>query len=403
MALIRRRSRTPSPQPIRRETVTIPQGGFKTVEDAEEAFMYLLKREGIDETWTWDTTMRKIVQDPLWKALETLAQKKTAFEKWQRELVATKKAEKEARIAELKPHLTRLFSNSGIIKSYSTMKTAEKAFAGDKWWRRSKPEERREILEAYTSELKNREDAARRKLKEHNVQTLTKLIRDLDITVTTRWRVGHDIILRSDAFRTDQQLQKMETLDILNVFDEYTRQLEKEFEETAHKARVEQRRRARKARDGFKALLYELKEKGELTRTSKWKETLPKFRSDERYTDLLGQPGSSPLDLWMDAVDDLQIEAEDRTAKIESALKSEVKIETTLYEFLAMCTEAQVTEDEDLRKEAFDVIHNRLVRTVAQQKRAEERKRREKMEDLRYALRKVRQIEPDTTYDAVSH
>ena len=35
----------------------------------------------MDETWTWDQTMRKIIMDPLYKALETLAQKKAAFEK----------------------------------------------------------------------------------------------------------------------------------------------------------------------------------------------------------------------------------------------------------------------------------------------------------------------------------
>jgi pre-mRNA-processing factor 40 len=43
--------------------------------------MHLLKREGVDESWTWDQTMRKIIMDPLYKALDTLAQKKTAFEK----------------------------------------------------------------------------------------------------------------------------------------------------------------------------------------------------------------------------------------------------------------------------------------------------------------------------------
>ena len=82
-ALERYRSITPdredSPEPIQR--ITFPAGGFKNVEDAEEAFIYLMKREKIDETWTWDQTMRKTIMDPLYKALDTLAQKKAAFEK----------------------------------------------------------------------------------------------------------------------------------------------------------------------------------------------------------------------------------------------------------------------------------------------------------------------------------
>ncbi len=35
----------------------------------------------MDETWTWDVTMRKIITDPLYKALNTLAEKKNAWAK----------------------------------------------------------------------------------------------------------------------------------------------------------------------------------------------------------------------------------------------------------------------------------------------------------------------------------
>jgi pre-mRNA-processing factor 40 len=76
-----RETSTPTSKPKPVEQVVIPPGGFTTHEKAEEAFIYLLKRDGVDETWTWDQTMRKIIMDPLYKALETLAQKKAAFEK----------------------------------------------------------------------------------------------------------------------------------------------------------------------------------------------------------------------------------------------------------------------------------------------------------------------------------
>ena len=59
-------------------------GGFLTHEKAEEGFFYLLKKEGIDENWTWDQTMRRIVLDPLYRAFTTLAEKKESFEKVRR-------------------------------------------------------------------------------------------------------------------------------------------------------------------------------------------------------------------------------------------------------------------------------------------------------------------------------
>ncbi|TXT13587.1 hypothetical protein VHUM_00954 [Vanrija humicola] len=389
--------------PVEVETVTIPHGGFQKVEEAEAAFIHLLKREGIDEKWTWDQTMRKVVLDPLYKALDTLAQKKAAYEKWLDTLAKEKQQQRDARIAELRPHLTRLFTHSGVIKSYSTMKTADKVFASDKYWRRAKPDERRFILEEYTSKLRAREVQTRKDVKARNIATLTKLIKDLDITVTTRWRDAHGIITRSDAFRANADLKSVETLDILNVYDDYSKQLEKEFNEESKRLKTEYRRRARKARDAFKELLKELKDKGELTRKTKWKETLPKIKEDERFTNLVGLPGSTPLDLWMDAVDDLQIAAEEVTAKIEERLSAPVKLETTEEEFAKLYEESQLGNEftPEERKDALDVIHTRLAKAAADEKRRAERKRRHRIDDLRDALRKVqRHIEPDTTYEA---
>lgn len=59
----------------------IPHNGFATVEEGEKAFMHLLRKAGVDANWTWDQTMRAIITDPLYKALNSLAEKKTCWEK----------------------------------------------------------------------------------------------------------------------------------------------------------------------------------------------------------------------------------------------------------------------------------------------------------------------------------
>lgn len=59
----------------------IPHNGFATVEEGEKAFMHLLRKAGVDANWTWDQTMRTIITDPLYKALNTLAEKKAAWQK----------------------------------------------------------------------------------------------------------------------------------------------------------------------------------------------------------------------------------------------------------------------------------------------------------------------------------
>jgi len=59
----------------------IPHNGFATVEEGEKAFSHLLRKAGVDASWTWDQTMRTIITDPLYKALNTLAEKKAAWQK----------------------------------------------------------------------------------------------------------------------------------------------------------------------------------------------------------------------------------------------------------------------------------------------------------------------------------
>ena len=59
----------------------IPHNGFMTVEEGEKAFVHLLRKAGVDANWTWDQTMRAIITDPLYKALNTLAEKKACWEK----------------------------------------------------------------------------------------------------------------------------------------------------------------------------------------------------------------------------------------------------------------------------------------------------------------------------------
>lgn len=75
---------TPSALPARPnlpDEPAIPHNGFATYEEGEKAFMYLLRKAGVDATWTWDQTMRAIITDPLYKALNSLAEKKATWQK----------------------------------------------------------------------------------------------------------------------------------------------------------------------------------------------------------------------------------------------------------------------------------------------------------------------------------
>ena len=136
----------------------IPHNGFQTFEEGEKAFMHLLRKAGVDPTWTWERTMRAIITDPLYRALNSLAEKKAAFEKFTAQLKAKEQEEKEARMAKLRPALRNMLKGNPNVFHYTTFSTANKLFAQHPIWQQARIEaERRQIFEEYVDELKERE------------------------------------------------------------------------------------------------------------------------------------------------------------------------------------------------------------------------------------------------------
>lgn len=72
----------------------------------------------------------------------------------------------------------------------------------------------------------------------------------------TRWKAAHNLVMESDEYKMDSELQKLPALDILLAFEDYSRVREREYEEQARRAQVEKTRRERKAREAFKVRFF---------------------------------------------------------------------------------------------------------------------------------------------------
>ena len=145
------------------------------------------------------------------------------------------------------------------------------------------------------------------------------MFKTLEVDVTTRWRTAHNKLLTSSEYQEDEELQKLPSLDVLLAFEDYSRVLEREFEENMRRAQVEKVRRERKAREAFKELLKGLVDAGKIKARSKWKEVYPLFKEDKRYLDMLGNPGSNPLELFWDEVDRMDERLERKVEVVRGA------------------------------------------------------------------------------------
>jgi len=113
----------------------------------------------------------------------------------------------------------------------------------------------------------------------------------------------------------------MDKEDALIVFEKHVKELEKEEEEEREMDKRRKRRIERKNRDAFIKLLDELHDHGKLTSMSLWVELYPVISSDARFLQMLGQPGSSPLDLFKFYVEDLKSRYQDEKKIIKEILK----------------------------------------------------------------------------------
>ncbi|RPD64363.1 hypothetical protein L226DRAFT_533652 [Lentinus tigrinus ALCF2SS1-7] len=411
----------------------IPHNGFTTIEEGEKAFVHLLRKAGVDAGWTWDQTMRAIITDPLYKALNTLAEKKAAWQKYVDGLRAKEQEEREARLSKLRPSIRNMLKGNPNVFHYTTFATADKLFAQHPIWQQAKIEaERKLIFEEYVSELRQREVQETRAARARSISKIVALFKRLDVDVLTRWRQAHHMVVDSDEWKEDDELQRLPTLDILLAFEDYSRVREREFEEQMRRRQVEKTRKERKAREAFREVLNDLVKSGQIKARTKWKQIYPSFANDNRYLDMLGNPGSNPIELFWDVVDALDQKLDEKIAIADGAIKRhnealqakmkeegdgapeneaaneqkpfEVGPDTTEEEFLSI-VKADLDEsvktltDEDL-KEIYHSLHDVAVKKQADERRRAERKQRHLQDDLRYALKKVPELhEANLSYE----
>merc|ERR1739844_144881 len=159
--------------------------------------------------------------------------------------------------------------------------------------------DRREIYSDVVHNLAKKEKEGTKALRKKNQERLADILDQMTkIDYRTTWEQAQQMLLDNPAFADDDELLAMDKEDALIVFEDHIRELEKEEELEKEKERKRIKRTQRKNRDAMVQVLDELHEAGKLTSMSLWVELYPTISAEMRFTNMLGQPGSTPLDLF---------------------------------------------------------------------------------------------------------
>ncbi len=278
---------------------------YATAEEAEAAFVKLLRRSGVQPEWSWEQTIRATVKDPQFRAIKDPRDRKAAFEKYCNDVVVQDKERAKERLTKLRADFATMLRSHPEIKHYTRWKTARPMIEGETIFRSTNNEnERRQLFEDYIVDLKKAHKEQQVALRKSAMDGLIELLPTLNLEPYTRWSDAQGTIQSTAPFQKDEKYKSLTKYDVLTVFQNHVKALERKFNDSVQEEKNKKLRRERRARDSFTALLSELRKDGKIKAGTKWSQIRPLIEADERYQAVAGQNGSTAMDLFWDVVEE---------------------------------------------------------------------------------------------------
>ncbi|OAQ72147.1 formin binding protein (FNB3) [Pochonia chlamydosporia 170] len=365
---------------------------YASPEEAEAAFVKLLKRCGVQPDWTWEDAMRATIKDPQYRSIRDAKGRRDAFDKYCQDVIVQDRERADERMAKLRADFETMLKRHPEIVHYTRWKTARPMIEGETIFRSTNnEEERRQLFEEYVVGLKKAHKERQIKDRKNALDSLKDLLPRLSIKAYTRWSDAQDII--SAAFQKDEKYQALNKYDTLVTFQDHIKSLERSLNEQKQHEKKMKYRRERKARDAFKSLLSELRKDGKIKPGVKWSGIQPQVERDERYRNMLGHDGSTPQELFWDVVEEEERSLRGPRNDVLDVLEDkrfELTPTSDLQEFLSIMKDDRRTAniDNDILQLIFERLREKRAAKRDDDKQSDRQQRRA-VEDLRAHLRRL--------------
>lgn len=370
---------------------------YSNDEEKITAFKELLKDRKVDETWTFTSAMKQLVKEPRYWAVQQSVVRKHVFDEY---LVEYQKEKEERERLEHKAAVERMISSFEKdfpeIQYFTKWRSVKDNLGTHPVFQQESEKNRRLAFKKYIRILKEKYYDNLDKETDEAKTVLEMRFSELNISINSRWLDTYAIIKKELSF---EPFNKLDKLSILSTYTDYIKTLESSLNEERQKEKKIQRRKERKIREAFVELLESLRSEGKIKAGSKWSSVLPLFEKDDRYIAICGQPGSTPIELFWDI-----LEEEERKFKLQRELafdvintKSFSLTSVTPFEKFVEMVKQDVRGNEisqDNLQAIFEDLKSSFSRRRISDKYADERRLRRNQDSLRYA---IRDLEPPVT------
>ncbi|MCE0482049.1 hypothetical protein HAX54_040383 [Datura stramonium] len=293
---------------------------YATKQEAKNAFKALLESAYVESDWTWEQTMRVIINDKRYGALKTLGERKQAFNEYLMQRKKQEAEERRLRQRKAKEEFTKMLEESKELTSSTRWSKAVTMFEDDERFKAVEREaDREDLFRNYLMDLQKKERSKAQEEYRRNRLEYKQFLETCGfIKVDTQWRKVQDLL------EDDERCSRLEKLDRLEIFQEYIRDLEKEDEEQRKLQKEQLRRAERKNRDAFRKMMEEHIAAGTLTAKTSWRDYCQMVKESVAYEAVTSNTsGSTPKDLFEDVAEELEKQYHEDKIRVKDVVKSE--------------------------------------------------------------------------------
>ncbi|KAJ3115326.1 hypothetical protein HDU96_000810 [Phlyctochytrium bullatum] len=380
---------------------TVPK--FDSEEDAKEAFRFLLIEavnisfirltiQGVAIDWTWEQTMRAIISKPMYRALNTLAKRKQAFQDYIEELKIRERDAEKIKAQRDKENFRNLMESHPEINGNTRYRRVCDILGKDPLFLSIDERTRLHLFDEWSEEMRKKEKEEQRIRRKEAMDKFRSLLKSIsEIKAETPFKNAQEIWKQNADYQADEALTKLDPIDVLTIFEDHVKALENEYYQQKSREKANWRREERKNRDNFRTLLKRLRADGAIFFDSKWKDVYPFLKDEPFYLNMLGQSGSTPLDLFWDLVVELEEQYQNDKKVILEIMKKysiSVKYDTKFDDFIADLRESS-SRMKHYTDRTVQGVFNEVIAKLKEEKRRQEKKLRKKMDAFKNLLKRV--------------
>jgi len=340
-------------------------------EELYRKFKEKLKTLGITVTWKWEDASRLLFNEPEWKAIRTFSEKRNLFNEYITDLKNKEREEIYLKREKNKAKFRQLLSEDNTINSDSTYTEAMSRLSYDERWRAVDEKEREDVFEDYIDLIYKKEEDEWKKEREVKKKLFLEKLKFKKIKSDTLWK---NICIE---FKDDPVFASMEKIDRIQAFADYITTLEAEEKK---EKKEKDKYQGYLNREKFRELLQISVEEKKLNIDTKWSEFVSEIKDREEYLNMLGQEGSTPLELFQDKKNELKKDYK-KVKKIFKEIitknKIEIKYKISFEEFdnlISQYREGKIISidmkkllNENIKKklDEKEIIHNKHSNNIA--------------------------------------